>query len=118
MKSGGERGGNADSNNRDHCQNLSEPLSIQAGRNKVCGRVCRRTQHSPAAYSLPLNVCVCFLWCFIVKRYRKHVIALHVLSVLVFALVVKLPEEVKGQNSVEVHNHSQQPHSQDQLECY
>lgn len=47
--------------------------------------------------------------------HSKHVIALHVLGVLVITLVVKLPEEVEGQNSVEIDDHCQQAHSQDQL---
>lgn len=47
--------------------------------------------------------------------HSKHVIALHVLGVLVVTLIVKLPEEVEGHDSVEIHDHRQQAHSQDQL---
>lgn len=47
--------------------------------------------------------------------YSKHVVTLHILSVYVITLVVKLPEEVEGDNSVEIHNDCQQTHSQDQL---
>lgn len=47
--------------------------------------------------------------------HSKHVIALHVLGVHVVALVVKPPEEVEGQDSVEIDHDGQQANSQDQL---
>lgn len=47
--------------------------------------------------------------------HSQHVVALHVLGVLVVTLVVKLPEEVEGHDSVEIHDNRQQAHSQDQL---
>lgn len=47
--------------------------------------------------------------------HSEHVVALHVLGVFIVTLVVKLPEEVEGHNSVEIHNNCQQTHSQDQL---
>ena len=113
MKSGEERGGYAHSNG--HCQDPPQPLSIPAGRKKVCGWVCRRNQHGPTTQALCVCVCVCITNFF---PYRKHVIALHVSGVFVLALVVKLPEEVEGQNSVEIDDNSQQPHGQDQLKRY
>lgn len=67
--------------------------------------------------SLSAGGCVCVLEIQIFPH-RKHVIALHVPGVLVLTFVVKLPEEVEGQNSVEVDDNSQQPHSQDQLKGY
>lgn len=45
----------------------------------------------------------------------EHVVALHVSGVLVVTLVVKLPEEVEGHNSVEIHDNRQQAHSEHQL---
>lgn len=45
----------------------------------------------------------------------KHVVALHVFSFLVFAFLVKLPEEIKGYDGVEIHYNCQQTHSQHQL---
>lgn len=59
-----------------------------------------------------MSLCMCLN---VNVTHRKHIIALHVLGVLVITLVVKLPEEVEGQNSVEVDNNCQQAHSQDQL---
>ena len=49
------------------------------------------------------------------STHSKHVIALHVLGVLVVTLVVELPEEVEGHDSVEIHNNRQQAYSQGQL---
>ncbi len=47
--------------------------------------------------------------------YSEHVVALHVLGVFIVTLVVKLPEEVEGHNSVEIHDNCQQADCQDQL---
>ena len=61
-------------------------------------------------------VCVCVCVCqYASKTHSKHIIALHILGVLVVTLVVKLPEEVEGHNGVEIHDNRQQAHSQDQL---
>ncbi len=46
---------------------------------------------------------------------RHHVVTLHVRLIPILALIVELPEEVKGHHSVEIHNHSQQTHSHHQL---
>lgn len=50
-----------------------------------------------------------------VFTHSEHVIALHILGVAVIALVVELPEEVKGYNGVEIHNDRQEANCQDQL---
>jgi len=50
------------------------------------------------------------------QTYRHHIITLHVGLVLVLALIVELSEEVKGHHGVEIDDHSQQTHSQHQLE--
>jgi len=47
--------------------------------------------------------------------HSEHVIALHILGVLVIVLIVKFPEEIEGYNGVEIHHNRQQTHSQDQL---
>lgn len=107
MKSGEGGGGNARSNNRDHRQNLPQSEQVEI-------RWARRGTQQLLSLSW---VCVCALEIQIFPH-RKHVIALHVSGVLVLALVVKLPEEVEGQNSVEVDDNGQQPHSQDQLKGY
>lgn len=67
------------------------------------------------AQLLPFSTTACVYYKFRSFSHREHIVALHVSGVLVFTFVVKLPEEVKGQNSVEVDNNSQQPHGQDQL---
>lgn len=72
-----------------------------------------RKKSTGPSYSASLCGWVCV--CVQIFPHRKHVIALHVPGFLVLALVVKLPEEVEGQNSVEVDDNGQQPHSQDQL---
>lgn len=58
------------------------------------------------------QVCVCQ---YSQLTHSKHVVALHVLGVLVITLVVKLPEEVECHDGVQIHHDRQQAHSQDQL---
>ena len=50
-----------------------------------------------------------------IATYSHHVVTLHIWLILVFALIVELPEEVEGHHSVEIDHNRQQADRQHQL---
>lgn len=47
--------------------------------------------------------------------YSHHVITFHIWFIFILTLVVKLPEEIEGNDSVEVDHHGQQAHCHHEL---